>query len=48
MWNYRQSEHFAFKAGSGPRHLVFHPNGKIAHVMTEFVSEVIVYITSGK
>jgi 6-phosphogluconolactonase len=30
------------KAGSGPRHLVFHPNGKIAYVMTEFSSEVIV------
>ncbi|MGG1676765.1 lactonase family protein [Neobacillus sp. NRS-1170] len=30
------------KAGSGPRHLVFHPNGTIAYVMTEFSSEVIV------
>lgn len=30
------------KAGSGPRHLEFHPNGKIAYVMTEFSSEVIV------
>lgn len=30
------------KAGSGPRHLEFHPNGKIAYLMTEFSSEVIV------
>lgn len=30
------------KAGSGPRHLAFHPNGKIAYIMTEFSSEVIV------
>ncbi|MBU8880460.1 lactonase family protein [Bacillus sp. FJAT-29790] len=30
------------KPGSGPRHLVFHPNGKFAYVMTEFSSEVIV------
>jgi 6-phosphogluconolactonase len=29
------------KAGSGPRHLVFHPNGKFAYIMTEFSSEVI-------
>lgn len=30
------------KAGSGPRHLVFHPNRKWAYVMTELSSEVIV------
>lgn len=30
------------KAGSGPRHLAFHPNGQFAYVMTEFSSEVIV------
>ncbi|WP_042353813.1 lactonase family protein [Bacillus rubiinfantis] len=30
------------KAGSGPRHLVFHPSGKFAYIMTEFSSEVIV------
>lgn len=30
------------RPGSGPRHLVFHPNGKIAYVMTEFSSEVLV------
>lgn len=30
------------KAGSGPRHLAFHPNGEFAYVMTEFSSEVIV------
>ncbi|MBM7703412.1 lactonase family protein [Metabacillus iocasae] len=27
--------------GSGPRHLVFHPNGKFAYIMTELSSEVI-------
>lgn len=30
------------KPGSGPRHLVFHPNGEIAYLMTEFSSEVLV------
>ncbi|MHC0038919.1 lactonase family protein [Pseudoneobacillus sp. C159] len=30
-----------FKPGSGPRHLVFHPNGKFAYVMTELSSEVV-------
>jgi 6-phosphogluconolactonase len=30
------------KPGSGPRHIEFHPNGKIAYVMTELSSEVIV------
>lgn len=29
------------KAGSGPRHIAFHPNGKHAYVMTELSSEVI-------
>lgn len=28
--------------GSGPRHIAFHPNGKIAYLMTELSSEVIV------
>lgn len=28
--------------GSGPRHLVFHPSGKYAYIMTELSSEVIV------
>lgn len=27
--------------GSGPRHIIFHPNGKYAYVMTELSSEVI-------
>ncbi len=30
--------------GCGPRHLEFHPNGKLAYVMTEFSSEIIVLI----
>ncbi|MBO1512505.1 lactonase family protein [Metabacillus sp. BG109] len=29
------------KAGSGPRHITFHPNGKFAYVMTELSNEVI-------
>lgn len=33
---------FTFTPGSGPRHLVFHANGNIAYVMTEFSSEVVV------
>lgn len=28
--------------GSGPRHIVFHPDGKIAYLLTELSSEVIV------
>lgn len=32
----------ATKAGSGPRHLTFHPKRHYAYVMTEFSSEVIV------
>jgi 6-phosphogluconolactonase len=30
------------RPGSGPRHITFHPNNKIAYVMTELSSEVIV------
>ncbi|MBO1003962.1 lactonase family protein [Pseudogracilibacillus auburnensis] len=30
------------KAGSGPRHLTFHPNGKIAYLLNELSSEVLV------
>ena len=30
------------RPGSGPRHLVFHPNGKYAYVMTELSNEIIV------
>lgn len=30
------------KPGSGPRHLAFHPKGKIAYLLTELSSEVIV------
>lgn len=30
------------KAGSGPRHLTFHPNGKYAYLLTELSSEVVV------
>lgn len=30
------------KPGSGPRHIAFHPNGKVAYLLTELSSEVIV------
>ncbi|MBS4200867.1 lactonase family protein [Bacillus sp. FJAT-49732] len=30
------------RAGSGPRHLAFHPNGKVAYLLTELSSEVVV------
>lgn len=30
------------KPGSGPRHIVFHPNGKTAYLITELRSEVVV------
>lgn len=30
------------KAGSGPRHIAFHPNGKTAYLLTELLSEVVV------
>lgn len=33
---------FHVKPGSGPRHLTFHPNGKVAYLLTELSSEVIV------
>lgn len=32
---------FVAPAGSGPRHIAFHPNGKIAYVMTELTSVVL-------
>ncbi|MBS4218714.1 lactonase family protein [Bacillus sp. FJAT-49711] len=32
----------AVRAGSGPRHLAFHPNGKVAYLLTELSSEVVV------
>lgn len=31
----------SLKPGSGPRHMVFHPNSKFAYVITEFSSEVV-------
>lgn len=36
------------KAGSGPRHITFHPNGQYAYVMTELSSEVIVLRYNGE
>lgn len=37
----KENSTLSVKPGSGPRHLVFHPNGKYAYVMTEFSSEVL-------
>lgn len=34
---------FDVKAGSGPRHTVFHPNGKWAYTITELSGEVIAF-----
>lgn len=34
---------FSAGAGSGPRHLEFHPNGKYAYLITELSGEVLVY-----
>ncbi|KAB8138884.1 lactonase family protein [Gracilibacillus oryzae] len=36
------------EAGSGPRHLVFHPNGEYAYVMTELSNEVITLRYAGQ
>lgn len=36
-----ESHSLLVKAGSGPRHITFHPNGKYAYVMTELSNEVI-------
>lgn len=33
---------FNTEPGAGPRHLVFHPSGKVAYVMTELSNEVLV------
>lgn len=38
----KEKNRLPVKAGSGPRHIVFHPKLQIAYVMTEFSSEVIV------
>lgn len=39
----KEKNSLSVKPGSGPRHLVFHPNGKYVYVMTEFSSEVIAF-----
>jgi 6-phosphogluconolactonase len=36
-----EANRLAIRPGSGPRHLTFHPNHKLAYIMTEFSSEVI-------
>ncbi|WP_102272992.1 lactonase family protein [Cytobacillus massiliigabonensis] len=39
----KEKNSVSVKPGSGPRHLVFHPNGNYVYIMTEFSSEVIVF-----
>lgn len=39
----KEKNGISVKSGSGPRHLVFHPNGEYIYVMTEFSSEVITF-----
>ena len=45
----RREQELQTRAGSGPRHLVFHPNGEYAYVMTELSNEVITlkYVGNG-
>lgn len=45
----RREQELQTRAGSGPRHLVFHPNGEFAYVMTELSNEVITlkYVGNG-
>lgn len=38
----KQVQSLTLKPGSGPRHLVFHPNGKFAYCLTELSNEVVV------
>jgi 6-phosphogluconolactonase len=35
--------YYALTDGSGPRHFVFHPNGKTAYLLNELIGEVVVY-----
>lgn len=46
--NIRVENMLKVKPGSGPRHIVFHPNGKTAYLMTELRSEVIVLDYDGE
>lgn len=39
--NLKRIHSLSVQAGSGPRHITFHPNGKFAYVMTELSNEVI-------
>ena len=38
----KEKSRLKVKAGSGPRHLAFHPNGKIAYLFAELSNEIIV------
>jgi 6-phosphogluconolactonase len=35
------SDMLSLKPGCGPRHMVFHPNGKFAYIITELSSEIV-------
>jgi 6-phosphogluconolactonase len=35
--------YYSLPDGSGPRHLIFHPNGKTAYLINELIGEVVVY-----
>jgi 6-phosphogluconolactonase len=39
--NNRDDLNFSTRPGSGPRHLVFHPNGRFSYILTELTSNVI-------
>ncbi len=46
--NLTEASRLSVRPGSGPRHLVFHPNAKWAYLMTEFSSEVMVLAYDGE
>lgn len=39
--NKKEDFYFSTRPGSGPRHLVFHPNGRFTYILTELTSNVI-------
>jgi 6-phosphogluconolactonase len=39
----RNSQTFKVDPGAGPRHFVFHPNGKFAYVLTELQSGIVLF-----
>ena len=39
----RQTQLIGTRPGSGPRHLAFHPNGRVCYVVKELTSEISIY-----